>query len=102
MRAPEALRPLAVDFLRPGPALWRFEDQHWPLWPLGCAPGSRRRLNLTDLFDDGVEGRRHQLVHRLGIVPFDHMRTIAVTTDQRIELGAADASEHGGAGDLVA
>src|SRR6476646_1662736 len=102
MRTPEALGPLAVDFFRSGPAFRRSEDQHWPLWPLGCAPGSRCRLDLTDLFDDGVERRRHQFVHRLGIVPFDDIRTIAVTTDQRVELGAADTSEHGGAGDLVA
>src|SRR6266568_7267653 len=36
------------------------------------------------------------------VIAFDDMRTIAISLEQRLELGARDSSKHGWIGDLVA
>ena len=59
-------------------------------------------LNRADLVDHRVERRRHQLVHRLGLVALDEVRLVAVADEQALELVVRDAREDGRVGDLVA
>ena len=68
----------------------------------GVDPPSRVPLDRADPLDHGVHARRHLLVHGLGVGPFDEVRLVAVADEKALQLLAADPSEHGRIGDLVA
>src|SRR4029079_13411327 len=102
MRAERPLRRLAVHGLRSGPTLRRAEDDHGPARTLPEALRPRFSLDSTDLDHDGVERRRHGLVHRGGIVTFHEVGEITEAVEERLQLRARNARKHRGPGDLVA
>ena len=63
---------------------------------------ARRDLDALDPGHDLVQGRGHELVHRLGLGAFDVMRRPAVAAQQVVELLARDAGQHRRVGDLIA
>ena len=103
--APGAFDRQAVHFLRPGPALGRFQDDHRPTRQRG---GLRRTwrtriaLDLPDLRQHLVQRARQALVHQRRVIAFDDMRLIAVPAHQRDEVAAGYARQHCRVGDLVA
>ena len=60
------------------------------------------RLDLPDLFDDGIERRRHRLVHRHRLMTFHEVRSPAVAAQQLLQFFAGNARENGWIGDFVA
>ena len=61
---PEAFGLLAVDFLRPGPALWACERRSSATAAVRGAASRARPLGFAGSLDDRVQRRRHLLVHR--------------------------------------
>ena len=59
-------------------------------------------LYALNLAENGLQRRRHQLVHFRGIVPFNEIRSVAIAAEQLIKLLMADPGQHGGIGDLIA
>ena len=102
VRAPRPLRRLAVDLLRPGPALRRAQDDHRPARALEIAVVARAALDLGDLVERAVERGGERLVHRLGIVAGDEARRVPVALQQRAQLVLGDPREQRRVGDLVA
>ena len=74
MGAESAFDLHAVDYLGPGPAFGRVEHDHGPQRALGESVLARVFLDGADFFDDGIERRRHGLMHRLRFVAFDEIR----------------------------
>jgi len=102
MRPERALNGLAVDFLRPRPALGRAQHDHRPHGSLAKPIDARVGLNPLDLADDLIQYGGHPLVHRLGLIAFDEVGRVSITAKQRLQLVAADAGQHCRAGDFVA
>ena len=102
MGAESAFHLHAVHHFRAGPAFGRFEDDHGPQRALGESVLARVFLNRLDLFDDGIERRRHGLVHRLGLVARSRSRADSRSLAAVPPIPARDARQHGGAGDFVA
>ena len=100
--APVALDPLAVDLLRAGPAFRGAEHDHRPGRPMRDPVTARILLDLADFAEDGLERRRHQFVHRRGLVPLDDIRFVPVAAQELVELLGRDARKYGRIGDLVA
>ena len=101
--APVALDALAVDLLRAGPAfracaarssasVGRMRDP--------CARASSWIWRISS--KTRLERRRHQFVHRRGLVPLDEIRFVAVAAQELVELLGRDARKYGRIGDLVA
>lgn len=51
--------------------------------------------------DHGVQRRRHELVHLRGVIPFDEMRCVPATDEQRFQLVMRHAPEHRGPDNLI-
>ena len=102
VRPVSSLDRQAIDYLGPGPALGRLEDDHRPARPLGDAPLPGVRLDSPDLGDDRIERRGHQPVHRLRLVPLDEVGRVAIAAQEMLQLLAADAGQDRRVGDLVA
>ena len=102
VRTPVILGPLAVDFLRAGPALRRTQHDHRPQRSLCTAVALRLRFDVLQIVDDAIECAGHELVHGLGIAALDEMRLVPITAEQVIELFVADARQYTRVGDLVA
>ena len=100
--APKALDPLAVDFLRAGPAFPRAKHDHRPGRTLREPAAPCVLLDALDVADDRFEGLGHQLMHRLRVVALDEMRRVAVAAKKTVELLVRNAREHRRVGDLVA
>ena len=92
----------AVDLLGAGPALGGLEDDHGPGGALGDAPLAGVGLDGLDGGDDRVEGVGELAVDGGGVVALDPVGGVAVAAHQPFELGAGDAGQDGGVGDLVA
>src|SRR5689334_19617539 len=102
VRAPRAFDLLAIDLFGAGPALRRPQHDHRPASAPGRNTIPRIALDGADAFDQGIEGRRHLLVHGLGIVALDEVRLVSVADEEALELAPIDAGEDGRARDLVA
>ena len=105
MGAPEPFNPLAVEGVRPGPALGGAQDDHRPDRPAGLVGSAFLLGALADLLepaDDLIHGGRHRLVHRLRFAAFHKQRLPAVAPQQAAELCFGDAGQQGWVGDLVA
>ena len=104
--APAVLGLLAVDLLRPGPALGSAEDQHRPHRARHHVLLARRTLDLADLVQCLVEGGGEALVNERRVLAVEATghedRPPAIALEQRGELSLGDAGEHGRVGDLVA
>ena len=101
MGTPVALRPLTVDLLRAGPPLGRAEHEHRPQRPLRGPVAARIGFDAPDLLDDRVQRASHELMHRLGLLPFDEIRRVAVPSEQMVQLLVTDPRQHARIGDLV-
>ena len=101
VRAKGPFDRLSIDLLRAGPALRRAQHDHRPARALLEALRARLALNALDLRDDAVQSAGHQLMHRGRLLAFDHIRGVAVTAQQLLELRARDAGQQGRVGDLV-
>ena len=100
--SPVILGALAVDLLGARPALGRAQDDHRPARARREAIPARVALDAPDLFGHRVEGGRHELMHRPGVVPLHEVGGVAVAAEEVLQLLVADAGEHAGVGDLVA
>jgi hypothetical protein len=102
VRAPSVLDRETVDLLRPGPALRRAQYDHRPTRSFAVPA----LLDLRDLVERLVERGGEPLVHRERVLAVeaagDEQRPVAVTLEQRDELGLRDPREHGRVRDLVA
>ena len=65
-------------------------------------PSRAALLDGADLVECGIERRRHQTVHRGGIVAFDEQRLVAIAEKQISHLVVAHPADHRRIGDLVA
>ena len=101
VRAPVTLGAPAVDFLRAGPPLG-VRSTIIGQRGRSLRPVPRVRLDALDLADDGVQRRRHQLVHRFGVVALDEIRGVAVAAEQLVQFLVADPGQERRVGDLVA
>ena len=101
MRAPGTLGLVAIDLLRPGPALGRAQHDHRPARQVGLAALPRVPLDLADLRDGFLERGGHGLVHRVGVVALHEVRRVAVTVEQRLQPVVAQAGKDRRIGDLV-
>ena len=90
-----------INLLGPGPPLGRLENNHRPLRSFRDAPFSGVRLNSANLGDHLVKRRGHPPVHRLWFVPLDEVRSVTVTSQEVLELIAADTQDRR-VGDFVA
>jgi hypothetical protein len=102
VRAPVALGALAVDFLRARLALGRAKYDHRPARTLAGTLFLRVGFDASDLADDLVHGRRHQLVHGIRLMSLYEIRRVPIPAEQVVELLVADPGEHAGVRDLVA
>src|ERR1035437_6297146 len=109
MRTPRALDLLAVDDLRAGPALGCPKDDHGPGRTQAGTVGAGLRLartggllDVTDLVEDGVEGRRELLMYQGGVVAGDEVWLVAISDHEVAQLVLRDAGQDRGVGDLVA
>ena len=90
MRTPVAFGLQPVDGLGAGPAFGAAQHDHRPARSGDDgAAAAGRALDRGDLVEDHVEGRRHQLVHRGGIVALDEMRLVAVADETGSPAGRA-------------
>ena len=103
VRAPGAFDLVAVDLLRPGPALRRAQHDHRPARPdRRCSTARAAFWMRADLADRLLQRRGHLLVHHRRIAALDEVRRVAVADEQRLQLLVADAREDRRVGDLVA
>ena len=93
---------LSVYYLGTGPALWCTQNDHWPDWTLRIVVFTGILLNGFDLFDDGVHGFCHLLVHGHRIVAFYKIWLPAAAFKEAFNLLMRDTGEDGGIADLVA
>src|SRR5262249_56638378 len=77
------------------------QDDNWPFRPEGGATRASLSLRGADVGDALVEGRRHRLVHRLGVGAFNEIRRPAHATEERLDLVSRHAGPEGGVVDLV-
>ena len=102
VRAPRSLHRQPVHLGRPGPALGRAQDDHRP--PLAGSPAALAGsvLDGADPPDRGVQGRCHFQMGN-GVTRAGHVRgLVAVSAQQRVQLGLGEPGEHGRVGDLPA
>src|SRR5215831_8497072 len=101
VRTPRTLQPVAADLRRSSPALWGTQHNHWP----ADTPGNTRRssflLTLPDLGNALLDGRRHRLVHALGVGALHKIGRPAVTPEQVLYFLVGDASQQSRVVDLV-
>ncbi len=97
-----ALHHVAVNGLRPGPALRCAQYDHRPNRPLVRSAAAGRRLDRIDAVERGIDRRGHGLMHGGGIVAFDKVGLVAIAPHQLGELLTRDAREQARVGDLVA
>ena len=102
VRPERALDLLAIDDLWPGPALRRPEDDHRPARPCDVASGAGRPLNSANPFEGPVDRSGHELVHLLGLVPFDEVRVPAAAAEKLLQFLTLDARKDRGVAYLVA
>ena len=62
---------------------------------------ARVRLNLPNLLDDGIQRRRHRLMHQHWVMTLDEIRRPAVAAQQLLQLLARNARQNRRIGDLV-
>ena len=89
-----------VDYLRPGPALGRIEDNHRPTRTHQLIVHARVLLNFLDLLHHRVERCGHGLMHRFGFVTLDKVRRPAAAEQKLLQLVMLDACEYGRVGNL--
>ncbi len=82
VRAKVSFDDMAVDLARPGPSLGRTQHDHRPARPRHVTAGSRLMLDFLQVADRRIERRRHGLVHRLGLMAFDEIRSPAIAAQQ--------------------
>src|SRR5665647_763935 len=102
MGAEGALDGLVVDLLRPRPAFGCAQNDHRPARARGVVALARLLLDGLDALDHFVEHGGHALVNLRRVVAVHEVRGVAVAFEQRAQLVLRDASQHRGAGDLVA
>jgi len=100
--APEAFHLVTIHFAGRAPALGGAQDDHRPARPVRHALAAGFFLGGADGADAQVQGRRHGLVHGLGVRTFDEIGGVAVAIEQVFQLLVADARQQGGVVDLVA
>src|SRR5262244_750264 len=93
MRPPRTLQPVAADLRRCGPAFWRTHDDHWPADTLGNTRRSSLLLGFPNLGNAVLHGRRHRLVHAVGVGTLHKMGRPAVAPEQVLHFLVADASQ---------
>ena len=59
-------------------------------------------LDVVDLFDDGIQGLSHLLVHGHRVVAFNEVRLPGAATEEALHLFMGHTAEDGGVRDLVA
>ena len=101
MRPPGSLHRLAVDDFRPGPSLRAAQHDHRPVRSADIALRSGIAY-LGDPVEGIVEGRRHGLVHRAGLVALDEERLVAVSDQETAQFRRRHPREESRVGDLVA
>src|ERR1700757_1938853 len=77
VRAPETLGSAAVYFLGAGPAFRAAQDDHRPPRAFGHAV-TKLFLDASDFADDGLQRRRHKLVHLFRLVTLDEIRVVPI------------------------
>ena len=102
VRTPETLDLLAVDFLRPGPALGCAQHDHRPAGTCRRAACARLLLDGANLRQAAVHGRGHGLVQTLRVIAFDETGVPAITAEQIFQFLVRDARQNGRIVDLVA
>ena len=97
-----ALDGLAVHYLRASPALRGAQNDHRPLDMAHILASTGALLDIVDLFDDGIQGLSHLLVHGHRVVAFNEVRLPGAATEEAFHLFMGHTAKDGGVGDLVA
>ena len=97
-----ALDGLAVHYLRASPALRGAQNDHRPLDMAHILTSTGALLDVVDLFDDGIQGLSHLLVHGHRVVAFNEVRLPGAATEEALHLFMGHTAKDGGVGDLVA
>ena len=97
-----ALDGLAVHYLRASPALRGAQNDHRPLDMAHILASTGALLDVVDLFDDGIQGLSHLLVHGHRVVAFNEVRLPGAATEEALHLFMGHTAKDGGVGDLVA
>ena len=101
MRPPAPFGGLAVDFLRPGPALGGPKHDHRPHRTAGEPFFTGPPLDAGDLGPHRFQRGRHLRVHLGRVAALDEVRPVPVAAQQRVELALRQPRQDGRIGDLV-
>ena len=102
VRPPGPFKPVTADLLRRPPALRRAQHDHRPPGARGNAGGTGFLLELPDLGNAVLDGRRHRLVHAVGVGALHEVWSPAVATEQIFHFLVADPGEQRRVVDLIA
>src|SRR5262245_10757752 len=101
MRAPGTLQLVSAHLRRRAPAFRSAQYDHRPMGALRRSGFPGFLLVFPDLADTMLYGRRHRLMHRVGIRSFHEVGCPAVTPEQVLQFLARNTSEQRGVIDLV-
>ena len=83
MSAISTFHLLAINYFCTCPTFGSSENDHRPDRSPARAALAAFGLNGADLIEDLIKRMRHELVHRLRIMPFHKVRLIAISNEQR-------------------
>src|ERR1043166_7924100 len=75
-----------IDDLWSSPTLWCAQDDHGPARNLLDSVLSCFCLNRLDLLQDGIKRGSHLLMHHVGLIAFNEIRVVTVTSQQAREV----------------
>ena len=96
-----ALDLQAIDDFRPGPALGRSQDDHWPTRPSGVVVASRILLDLPDVLDGFFQSTGHELMHFFRLITFHKVGCPTAASVELLQFLMLDAGQDGRVADLV-
>src|SRR5271167_1016155 len=84
VRTPGAFQPLTVNLLWTGPSFRSSQYDHWPSWTdrIGRVAVSRVIPNFANFQNAALEGRGHQLMHRLRLVALHHVWLVSISKEE--------------------